>query len=72
MKVKDEYRTNPMSNSPGGVEVIVHFHNGHIRVYDKVKNPGAFARKVLKNSESLPEKERPSRIETENEVLWEG
>lgn len=72
MKVKDEYRVNPLSNDPGGVEVKVYYPNGEVRIYDKVKNPGAFARKVIRNAKSLPEQTRPNKITTlEEKVLWE-
>ena len=56
MRVKDEYRSNPLSLEPGGVEVMV---------------TKAFANRVVRNAESLPEGDRPIKIETKGEVLWE-
>ena len=44
MKVKDEFRTNPLSHQPGGCTVRVTFKNGTHRDYDKVKKPMAFVR----------------------------
>lgn len=46
MKVKDEHRTNPLSNQPGGGVVRVTFKNGTFRDYDKIKNPPAFINQV--------------------------
>ena len=43
--VKDEYRTNPLSHKPGGYRVKI-CKNGKVYVYDKVKNPKAYARKI--------------------------
>lgn len=71
MRVKDEYRSNPLSLEPGGVEVMVTEANGGFKIYDKVKNPKAFANRVVRNAESLPEGDRPIKIETKGEVLWE-
>ena len=47
MKVGDEFRTNPLSNVPGGSTVRVTFKNGSVRDYDKVKYPQSFINKIL-------------------------
>ena len=48
MKVKDEFRTNPLSHQPGGCTVRVTFKNGKHRDYDKVKKPMAFINAIQK------------------------
>jgi hypothetical protein len=50
MIVKDKYRLNPLSLQPGGHKVHVVFEDGFELVYDKVKYPGAYIRKVSKES----------------------
>ena len=47
MKVGDEFRTNPLSNKPGGSTVRVTFKDGSWRDYDKVKHPKSFIKKIL-------------------------
>ena len=37
--VSDEWRTNPDSLIPGGSVVSVEYHNGEIKMYDKIKKP---------------------------------
>jgi hypothetical protein len=39
LKVKDQYRTNPLSLTPGGSQVKIVHENGRSFIYDKVKNP---------------------------------
>jgi hypothetical protein len=48
-KVKDVYRENPLSTEPGGYTVIVEQHSGRMLEYDKVKNPAAYIRTLLKD-----------------------
>jgi hypothetical protein len=49
IKVKDNYRTNPESHIPGG-SVVETFNDKGIRlVYDKIKNPGAYIRRITKD-----------------------
>ena len=48
-KVGDQYRTNDLSFSPGGVTVTVDYKDGRRMSYDKVKYPGAFIKKVMKD-----------------------
>jgi len=49
MKVEDEYRTNILSHTPGGVTVCAEI-NGKLLEYDKVKYPEKFINKLLKNN----------------------
>jgi hypothetical protein len=52
IKVLDNYRTNPESHIPGG-SVIETFNDKGLRlVYDKIKNPGAYIRRIT-NDESI-------------------
>lgn len=46
MIVKDKYRTNPLSFQPGGHKVHVIFEDGFEQIYDKVKYPKAFVKKI--------------------------
>lgn len=48
-KVNDPYRKNELSFLEGGATVFVKYTNGDIREYDKIKNPHAYVKKVLKN-----------------------
>jgi len=49
--VKDKYRTNPLSLTPGGSSVTVTFSDGFSQTYDKVKFPNAFVRKINESNE---------------------
>jgi hypothetical protein len=49
--VKDKYRTNPLSLTPGGSSVTVTFSDGFSQTYDKVKFPTAFIRKINESNE---------------------
>ena len=44
--VSDEYRTNPLSLTPGGSNVIVEYHSGDKFGYNKVKYPASYMAKV--------------------------
>ena len=55
MKVKDEFRTNPLSHIPGGCTVRVTFKNGTHRDYDKVKKPMAFINAIQKVGNDVAE-----------------
>ena len=48
-KVGDQYRTNDLSFTPGGVTVTVEYKDGRKMYYDKVKYPAAFIKKVMKD-----------------------
>lgn len=45
-RVGDDWRTNQMSNVPGGSIVIVEYVDGQRMVYDKIKYPSAYIRRV--------------------------
>jgi hypothetical protein len=68
-KITDPFRISSLSLKPGGEDVFVHFP-GETRIYDKVKNPEAYARSTIqrmkKEGEALPLK-----IETKTKILWE-
>ena len=52
-RVGDKYRTNPLSNDPGGSTVVVEMNEdvkGPKKLeYDKIKNPRAYIAKIKKN-----------------------
>lgn len=50
IQVKDKYRTNPLSTIPGGATVTVYYSNNYSKVYDKVKYPDMFVKKVYDNA----------------------
>lgn len=49
IKVKDNFRTNPESHIPGGSIVETFSDKGIRLVYDKIKNPGAYIRRITKD-----------------------
>jgi hypothetical protein len=49
IKVLDNYRTNPESHIPGG-SVVETFNDKGLRlVYDKIKNPSAYIKRITKD-----------------------
>jgi hypothetical protein len=46
LKVTDNYRTNPLSLKPGGSTVKAIHERGKVFVYDKVKSPGAYIKRM--------------------------
>lgn len=49
IKVLDNYRTNPESHIPGG-SIVETFNDKGLRlVYDKIKNPGAYLKRITKD-----------------------
>ena len=46
MRVADEFRTNPLSLSPGGSVVTVVFSDGRMLDYDKVKSPKKYVASI--------------------------
>ena len=46
LRVTDNYRTNPLSLEPGGSTVKAIHEKGKVFVYDKVKNPGAYIKRI--------------------------
>lgn len=67
MRVKDKYRTNPLSHEPGGHEVSVVYSNGDSFEYDKVKKPGAYVKMI---SERNPERGPITAIKVDGSVVW--
>ena len=49
IKVSDEFRTNPLSFSAGGVTVLVIYKDGLIKEYDKIKYPKKYIETALAN-----------------------
>lgn len=49
LKVEDKYRTNPHSLVPGGFVVEIHTNDGKVMIYDKVKNPEAYIKRISKD-----------------------
>ena len=47
--VGQEFRTNPLSEVPGGSVVEVHYKS-RIKVYDNIKNPKAYVKYITSNS----------------------
>ena len=45
-RVPDQYRTNQLSLEPGGHEVSVTFATGETKIYDKVKKPGPYIKRL--------------------------
>lgn len=54
IKVKDEYRRNDLSLSPGGSEVTTIMSNGKKLVYDKIKSVSSYCAR-LKNDPKVIE-----------------
>ena len=48
IRVKDNFRTNPLSTQPGGDTVKTIHETGKVFIYDKVKNPGAYIKHISK------------------------
>ena len=49
IRVKPEFRVNPLSLKPGGSEVTVIEADGSHLVYSNIKNPQAYIDRVLQN-----------------------
>ena len=69
MRVKDQYRKNELSTSPGGDEVFVYYTDG-LRIYDKVKSPHSYANVILAQIRK-GENENIIKIEIKDTVIWE-
>jgi hypothetical protein len=50
INVKDEYRTNELSTIPGGSVVSVHYNDGTIKHYDKIKDPVKYTLRIKKQN----------------------
>lgn len=46
----DAWRKNPLSLTEGGRTVTIHYHDGRIVAYDKVKNPEKYIAAVMAKS----------------------
>lgn len=49
IKVKDEYRRNDLSLSPGGSDVTIIMSNGKKLVYDKIKSVVKYCARLKKD-----------------------
>lgn len=49
LKVQDQHRTNELSFQPGGSEIKLIHDDGKSLIYDKIKIPGAYIRKAVKD-----------------------
>jgi hypothetical protein len=47
--VSDKFRTNDLSLEPGGVTVVVTYHDGRVLEYPRIKNPAAYIRTMNNN-----------------------
>ena len=63
MRVADEFRTNPLSLSPGGSVVTVVFSDGRMLDYDKVKSPKKYVSKI-------PQKEDITAVYVNGNQVW--
>lgn len=63
MRVADEFRTNPLSLSPGGSIVTVMFSNGKMLDYDKVKSPKKYVA-------SIPQREDITAVFVNGNQVW--
>ena len=69
MRVKDQYRKNELSTSPGGDEVFVYYTDG-LRIYDKVKSPHSYANVILAQIRKGGN-ENIMKIEIKDKIIWE-
>lgn len=69
VKVKDKYRTNPLSLEPGGYNVVVVYEGGLKLVYDKVKKPGWYVKSI---SEKNKEHGKIVQIFVDNNLAWDS
>lgn len=63
MRVADEFRTNPLSLSPGGSIVTVMFSSGKMLDYDKVKSPKKYVA-------SIPQREDIIAVFVNGNQVW--
>jgi hypothetical protein len=64
IQVKDNFRKNPDSLIPGGSVVETISSEGLRLVYDKVKNPSAYIKRIIKD-------EKIVQIFVDGELFWE-
>jgi hypothetical protein len=46
LHVGDNFRTNPLSLKPGGYDVTVFYSNGKSFIYDKIKTPAKYIKRI--------------------------
>jgi hypothetical protein len=63
--VSDEFRTNQLSLTPGGSNVVVNYENGETKAYDKVKNPKAYINAIVKTNNTIES------IYVNTELFWQ-
>ena len=74
MRVGDEYRTNPLSLSPGGSIVTVVFSDGRMLDYDKVKSPKKYVSKIPQKDDITAVYVNGNQVWTDKEEkkYWDG
>ena len=74
MRVADEYRTNPLSLSPGGSIVTVVFSDGRMLDYDKVKSPKKYVSKIPQREDITAVYVNGNQVWTDKEETkyWDG
>ena len=74
MRVVDEYRTNPLSLSPGGSIVTVVFSDGRMLDYDKVKSPKKYVSKIPQKDDITAVYVNGNQVWTDKEEkkYWDG
>ena len=64
--VSDEWRTNPDSLIPGGSVVSVEYHNGEIKMYDKIKKPIHHMNVIMAKGVGIKS------ISVDGEIAWQS
>jgi hypothetical protein len=74
MRVADEFRTNPLSLSPGGSVVTVVFSDGRMLDYDKVKSPKKYVSKIPQKEDIVAVYVNANQVWTDKEETkyWDG
>ena len=74
MRVADEFRTNPLSLSPGGSIVTVVFSDGRMLDYDKVKSPKKYVSKIPQREDITAVYVNGNQVWTDKEETkyWDG
>jgi hypothetical protein len=70
MLVKDKFRSNPISQIPGGSVVTVHYENNKYFEYDKIKSPKHYVNKIIKEAKAKGEFEEIIMIEDSERNIW--
>ena len=74
MRVADEFRTNPLSLSPGGSIVTVVFSDGRMLDYDKVKSPKKYVSSIPTRDDIVAVYVNGNQVWTDKEETkyWDG